>query len=304
MSIKVGINTVIDDSRNATFNNLTVSGTFSGGGDAESKPELIRTEADGVEFTSGSSPSGPLGGTWTFVFDSAILKGTGGNIVWRFGSASGTVVDTISILDARATINSDAEANRLVVGPISLRARVPDVGDNVYITIEAGVVRNSALGTPSESITLYYNVPSTLSLGWGYAGGQYFSNDGRRRYVMGLGADSTGTTNWGDRNGNALTSQRERNAAAAALTLQNYNFGPLCYINPSCNTVNNAINPCKQYITPSADLDQLYWTNSNVGNSNSSAYGWRWQGGLSSQNVNNSANLKLKPYACICCNCW
>ena len=303
MSIKVGINTVIDDSRNATFNNLTVSGTFSGGGDAESKPELIRTEIDGNEFTSGSSPPGPLGATWTFIFDSAILKGTGGNIVWRFGSASGTVVDTISILDSRATINTDAEANRLVVGPINLRARVPDVGDNVYITIEAGVVRNSALGTPSESITLYYNVPSTLSLGWGYAGGQYFCSDSRRRYVMGLGADSTVTTNWGDSNGDALEYQRDRNAAAAALTTQNYNFGALTYLNPSCGLVNNTINPCKQYITPSADPDQLYWTNSNVGNANNLAYGWRLGGNLSSQNINN-CQAKVKLYACICCNCW
>ena len=302
MSIKVGINTVIDDSRNATFNNLTVSGTFSGGGDAESKPELIRTEADGVEFTSGSSPSSPLGETWTFVFDSAILKGTGGNIVWRFGSASGTVVDTISILDStKVSINSDAEANRLVVGPISLRARVPDVGDNVYITIEAGVVRNSALGTPNETINLYYNVPSTLSLGWGYAGGQYFYTDSNRRYVMGLGMDGTGWSSWNDRNGNALTSQRERNAAAAALTLQNYNFGPLCYINPSCNTVNNAINPCKQYITPSADSDQLYWTNNS--NSNYNAVAWKLGGNTTNVN-SNSQLVKLKLYACICCNCW
>jgi hypothetical protein len=196
MAIQISGCTVIDNSRNITnANNMCVGAvTMTGSsGDIETPGTIT---AGGIDFPLSVVSFSPTDGATNvepntnivIAFDQLVQKGTG-NITLRNGSASGTILQTISVTSTSVTINGSI----VTIVPPSLLL----YSTNVYVVVDAGAFNSS--GGNSPLINTYSFTIRALALGDSYEGGYLICQASSLRWVVAPNTSEV-SRNWYSRN--------------------------------------------------------------------------------------------------------
>ena len=132
MAIKVSGVNVIDNDRNLNVGVLTATSL-------DVPPQAITFSP-----TDGSSDVS-LSSNIVITFNTDVSKGSG-NITLIEGSASGTVIETIAVSSGSVSISG---------GAVTINPSDFPTGKDIYVVVDEGAFRNSALGSETDLINTY-----------------------------------------------------------------------------------------------------------------------------------------------------
>lgn len=260
MAIQVSGTTVIDDSRNiVNANNVNVGVvTMTGSTGAIETPGTITAAG----FTATTKPAPilfvPTNGatnqefdldTFVITFNQVITAQSGKNVTFREGSATGTVLETLSVTGSNVTVTN---GSTVTITASTFWA----ASATIYVVIDDGAFQNDG-GLGNEIINTYNFTVSSLSEGDFYEGGYLICQSGGTKWVVApLNAVTTAT--WWARN-NAVTCA---NSVAACGD----------WFVPSLSQFQNPGYACKTYWD--GGNTYTYWTNTGpYFNMNDGTYG-------------------------------
>jgi hypothetical protein len=267
MAIKINNTTVIDNSCNITnATDITASGTITAG--------AINLPVTGTTFSPADNATGVPVTTnqISITFNQIIEKGTG-NITLRSGSASGTVIQTISVGSGSVTVSG---ATLIII------TNDFNYSTNVYVVIDAGAIVGAF---QSNTIINTYNFTTVaLNLGDSYGGGNLICKANPVRWITAPSAAEI-STNWFNRN----------SANTCAQTIS----GCSGWFVPTITQLQNPGSVCRAYWQD--PKGNSFWSNSDCGYFYTIGRAWRLN--LSNGNAycvaSKTNSLSIRSFRCV-----